>query len=230
MIHYFGNGRKFRGDWCFSDGYITFQDLMDVYMETYRGRVLTIVSDCSHSGSWVKQCYEFFEGQGIIPCGHHAVKKGILLKVFTSCRQNDTASVLRFSMQCIFVNKNTGGNINYNIPKKIGKMQQSSGKDFTTMLCVKKVDEECVRDSSMTWEMESESDRIYLVKGTDKGRDAWYYVLLFDDEENISNFKEALQDKIINLEKYGKILHSGFGKEPPNEVTEKLHKKYNIIK
>ncbi|CAI8035371.1 hypothetical protein GBAR_LOCUS19859 [Geodia barretti] len=149
VIHYFGNGRKFRGDWCFSDGYITFQDLMDVYMETYRGRVLTIVSDCSHSGSWVKQCYEFFEGQGIIPCGHHAVKKGILLKVFTSCRQNDTASVLRFSMQCIFVNKNTGGNINYNIPKKIGKMQQSSGKDFTTMLCGKKVNEECVRDSSI---------------------------------------------------------------------------------
>ena len=108
MIHYFGNGRKFRGDWCFSDGYITFQDLMDVYMETYRGRVLTVVGDCSHSGSWVKQCYQFMDGQGIIPCGHHAIEKGVLVKVFASCKSHQRANVLGYSLNCMFNDKNVG--------------------------------------------------------------------------------------------------------------------------
>ena len=226
VIYYFGNGRKFRGDWCFSDGFITFQDMMDVYMETYRGHVLTIVSDCSYSGNWVKQSYEFMDGLGISPCGHHAIEKGILLKVVASCRPTQRASVLGFSLHCMTIDKN-----HFRIrhqSKLIRKKQLPIGPDFTQMLCGRKVTEPCARDTSVTWETQSESERIYRVKGKDKERSAWYYILVVDDDETICKFLEALEDETIDLENYGQILYSGFGEEPPNEVTEKLHKKYNI--
>ena len=71
-----------------------------------------------------------------------------------------------------------------------------------------------------------EGDRVYLVRGEDKGRDAWYYVLLRDDDDVVAAFKERLKAKTINLEDYGKILKSGFGKDPPNEVKDQIEKNY----
>ena len=227
VIHYFGNGRRLRGDWCFSDGYITFQDLMDVYMETYRGRVLTIVCDCSHSGSWVKQGYEFMDGQGIIPCGHHAIQKGVLAKVFASCRPTDRANVLAYSLNCMFHDKNSGSNM-HRVSQKIGQQQMSFGRDFTRMLCGNKVDEQCAQDSSMTWQLKLESERVHLVRGTEKGRPAWHYVLLVDDEETIEKFKETVKSGKLDVADYGQVLFSGWGEDPPNDITEKIHKKYNV--
>ena len=141
VVHYYGNGRRFKGDWCFKDGYITFRDMMEVYMEHYRGRVLTIISDCSYSGSWVKECYDFMDDLGVSPCGHCAIKKGILLKVFGSCKPNEMAATLCYNLRAVFLDKNAkqilhrGG--------KIGEKQNAYGKDFTTMSCGKKVDEPC---------------------------------------------------------------------------------------
>lgn len=197
-------------------------------METYRGRVLTIVSDCSHSGNWVKQCYEFMDGQGIIPCGHHAVEKGILIKVLASCRPNQRAAVLGYSLNCMYHDKNLGCNM-HSVSKRISDKQTSFGRDFTQMLCGKKVDEECVKDCSLTWQLKSEFDRVRLVRGKDKGKPAWHYVLLVDDEETIDKFEEALGGN-LNVANYGEIMFSGWGENPPNDVTEKVHKKYKISK
>ncbi len=53
------------------------------------------------------------------------------------------------------------------------------------------------------------ADLIYLVKGIDAGRNAWYYVLI--ERLKLTLFLKALNDDIIHLENYGKILYSAYG-------------------
>ena len=70
------------------------------------------------------------------------------------------------------------------------------------------------------------SQRIYLVKGKDIGRSAWYYVLVHGPR--LVEFVQALADPIIHLEEYGQILRSGYGDEPPEHVTKYIKAQYNI--
>ncbi|MES2677645.1 MAG: hypothetical protein V4612_04965 [Pseudomonadota bacterium] len=72
----------------------------------------------------------------------------------------------------------------------------------------------------------SKADLIYLVKGVDDNRNAWYYVLV--ERLKLSLFLKALNDDIIHLENYGEILYSAYGDEPPQDITDKLKKEYDI--
>ena len=36
VLHYIGPGKKNTGDWCFADGFITFKDIKEAYMECFR--------------------------------------------------------------------------------------------------------------------------------------------------------------------------------------------------
>jgi len=72
----------------------------------------------------------------------------------------------------------------------------------------------------------SQADLIYLVKGIDDGRNAWYYVMV--ERLKLSLFQKALNDDIIHLENYGVILNSAYGDEPPADITDELKKKYGI--
>ena len=67
---------------------------------------------------------------------------------------------------------------------------------------------------------------IYLVRGVDAGRNAWYYVLV--ERLKVQLFLKALNDEIIHLEKYGKILYSAYGDEPPANVTQANKDEYGI--
>ena len=71
-----------------------------------------------------------------------------------------------------------------------------------------------------------QAELIYLVKGIDAGRNAWYYVLV--DRLKLQLFLKALNDDIIHLENYGKILYSAYGDEPPAEITGRLKEEYGI--
>ena len=59
---------------------------MQLYLQNayFKGRVLTISTDCSYSGCWVKEAMTFMDDQGVGPCGHAAKEKGILVKVYAS--------------------------------------------------------------------------------------------------------------------------------------------------
>ena len=228
VVHYYGNGRRYKGDWCFKDGYITFRDMMEVYMEHYRGRILTIISDCSYSGNWVKECYDFMDDQGVGPCGHCGIEKGILLKVFGSCKSNEVAATLCYNLRSVFLDKNAkkilhrGG--------KIGEKQNPYSKDFTIMSCGKKVDEPCALPPNQTWQEVNESRRVYLVRGKDRGKPAWHYVLLVDDEDTIELFKEKVASGTVDVANYGQLLESGWGADPPNEVVDKIQKRFKVNK
>ena len=67
---------------------------------------------------------------------------------------------------------------------------------------------------------------IYLIRGVDAGRNAWYYVLV--ERLKVQLFLKALNDEVIHLEKYGKILYSAYGDEPPAEVTQAIKDEYGI--
>ena len=99
VIYYIGAGGRNIGDWCFQDGFITFRDIAKIYLQArynLNGRVLTIISDCSYSGRWVRDCMEFLDEQGVQPCGHKAREKGILVKMLASCRSNETATEYQY--------------------------------------------------------------------------------------------------------------------------------------
>ena len=91
MIHYYGNGRRNTGDWCFRDSYITFRDIAILYITHSCCLPLTIVSDCSNSTEWGPSCAKFLDEQGVRPCGHSATEKGILLNVYAACRAHSGA-------------------------------------------------------------------------------------------------------------------------------------------
>ena len=116
--------------------------------------------------------------------------------------------------------------------RKLRETQHSYAIDFTIIRCNAKFEESCTLSPDFTWQKRSESNRIYLVRGVDHGRPAWHYVLLIDDEETLRIFKEKTQGSeagkhAIDVSKYGQVLKSGFGKEPPNEVTDWIHKSYH---
>jgi hypothetical protein len=67
---------------------------------------------------------------------------------------------------------------------------------------------------------------IYLVKGIDAGKKAWYYVLV--EALKVQLFLKALNDDIIHLEHYGTILYSAYGEEPPAHITKSLKDEYGI--
>ena len=161
---------------------------------------------------------------GVGPCGHCAIKKGILLKVFGSCKPNEMAATLCYNIRSVFLDKNAkkilhrGG--------KIGEKQNAYGKDFTIMSCGKKVDEPCALPPNQTWQEVNEASRVYLVRGKDRGKPAWHYVLLVDDEDTIDLFKEKIASGTVDVANYGQLLESGWGADPPNEVVDKIQKRF----
>jgi hypothetical protein len=72
----------------------------------------------------------------------------------------------------------------------------------------------------------AQASLIYLVKGIDDNRNAWYYVLV--ERPKLQLFLKALNDDIIHLENYGKVLYSAYGDEPPQDVTDALNAEYGI--
>jgi len=82
------------------------------------------------------------------------------------------------------------------------------------------------QNSSIAPDKAGKADLIYLVKGVDDNRNAWYYVLV--ERLKLSLFLKALNDDIIHLENYGEILYSAYGDEPSQDITDKLKAEYGI--
>ena len=226
-IYYFGPGKKKTGDWCFIDGFITFKELTELYMDHFRGRVLTIHSDCSYGGQWGKALMEFLDEQGIQPCGHHARHKKILLKAFTSCKANEIPHCLIYSLRGNDNDKNTGLLACVPNGTELHENQHINLLDTTYLRCNNKsIGEACTLPPDYTWKRWSECDRVFLVRGKDSGRSAWYYVLLEDDEDVIQRFHDEIKGENLNLSEFGEIIKSGYGEDPPNQVKDWIDERY----
>ncbi len=125
--------------------------------------------------------------------------------------------------------KNTG-TLSYWMGAELNKSQRAFGIDCTKLRCGKTPQDPCSMTSpEYTWMKASQGDRLYLVRGKDRGRPAWHYVLLVDDEETKQAFEEKVKSGNVDVALYGQVLRSGWGKDPPNELRDEMDKQYGSV-
>jgi hypothetical protein len=225
LLWYAGHGERDTGNWCFKDGVITFHDIYKLYMELLKGKRLTIVSDCSYSGQWIKDCAVILDQIHLPSCGHYTRAEGLLLKIFTSCSANEERlSLMSCVSEAIQIDHNKGCLVF--LQKKLSSGNSSKYGDFMQIRCNKPMNESCEVTSSWV-DRVCKYPLVYLVHGEDESKEAWYYVLI--DEDKVNLFESDLNTDIINLEKYGKILYSAYGKNPPQSITHKIQLQYSTV-
>ena len=68
---------------------------------------------------------------------------------------------------------------------------------------------------------ENAKERIYLVRGKDKGKQAWHYVLV--EKALLPLFLRRTHGGSIDVADFGLVLTSGWGKDPPEEVRKNIN-------
>ena len=61
---------------------------------------------------------------------------------------------------------------------------------------------------------------VYLVRGTDRGKPAWHYVQV--DKLKLPLFLKKIDSGTIDVKDFGVIIFSGWGKDPPEDIVEKI--------
>ena len=64
---------------------------------------------------------------------------------------------------------------------------------------------------------ENSNERINLVRGKDRGRQAWHYVLV--KKHLLSLFRKRIKGGGLDVADFGAVLLSGWGKDPPDGTT-----------
>ncbi|OWZ24931.1 hypothetical protein [Wolbachia endosymbiont of Wuchereria bancrofti] len=72
----------------------------------------------------------------------------------------------------------------------------------------------------------SRSDLIYLVRGKDRGRSAWHYVLVDKDKREM--FLAKSRTGSMDVADYGEVLYSGWGEDPSQEIVDKINEEFGI--
>ena len=169
---------------------------------------------------------EFLDEQGVQPCGHKAREKGMIIKVFTSCQSYQIPTEYCYSVSGAFNDKNTGV-MSFWRRKQLLMTQKTDSIYCSELHCHSKtIDEPCTIQPHHTWKKVSERKRIRIVRKKDQGRPVWYFILLEDDIELQSNFEAQICTGTIELTNYGKILESGWGENPPNDIKDKINEEY----
>ena len=225
---YLGHSQKGTGNWCFKDGTISFREIFDLHRQTCPGKHLTIMPDCCYSGQWTIDCAKTLDSLGIPPCGHRAREQGVFIKVYASCRPDQKAAEPCYSIEAIKVSDD--GTLTYYGNKKFNETQTSCGTDFTKLTCCRGPDESCRSEEVLknwTWEEAIDSgltSRVYILQGKDRGRPAWYMVLLSNkSEEYKERFVEQVKTGNMDFAKWGYICKSGWGEGPPDSVKDRIY-------
>lgn len=234
-LYYIGHGRRNTGDWCFQDDFITFTDLARLYLRHLRGYVFSIVTDCSHSGNWVKECMTFLDQQGVQPCGHSAKDKGILIKVYASCLSHQVPKQLGLSVHGCKNDKNMGlfvmtkSHDFVSLEARMADDQHGYGINFTSIRCGQEsIDEECLCLPGANWEKWRAWTRNKTVLNT--ATNTWQILLIVDDDETILRLLETAQTGPIDCDDYGMILKSGWGQEPTREDKRLSMQSYQVYR
>ena len=221
-IWYFGYGQKQTGNWCFRNGeFISFDDLFTIYMNCFRGQLLSLVLDCPFAGAWPQACLKKFDDMGIPPCGHQLRQRGIMLKFFASCQANEVPVELGFAL------KSTAPDGRYMWYKRqpLDTHQCPSFLNLTKISCLRRPYEDCRVRNIYKWKDLADpnwSKRIVLVHGKNNGQPTWHYVLLCDSTEIQQAFFEQMSKSSMDVENYGEVLKSGWGTEPPDYIKGAL--------
>lgn len=70
--------------------------------------------------------------------------------------------------------------------------------------------------------LQNTKERIYLVRGKDRGKPAWHYVAV--QKALIGLFNKKTKGGSLDVAKYGTLLASGWGKDPPESKRKQIAK------
>lgn len=181
-IYYTGNSQKDTGNWCFSDGIITFQEIFELYKSYFLGKRLSIICDCSYSGNWVHHCANVLDDHKIPPCGHQTTKRGIFIRLYTSCRANQEATMLAYTRKGLC---HENGTICWPLkPMELSLGQKTTFGDFRKIRCQRNNSEKCLIDSTFKWSDRVIKNRVRLIIGRkdEAGCPIWQYILIREDK------------------------------------------------
>ncbi len=222
----------------FKDGVITFKEILHLYLEHFRHKILMLVCDCCYAGSWIQECAKELDRLGIAACGHKAKEAGVLLKVFTSCSSNESAYDTYYTCHGGAVFSEESNRVTLYGNKMIcptpgsGESQTTAWGDFTQISCFKEPHQPCSSSAlpaALQWKWQDLTrrsyrdqvrNRIYVVRRYDRGSPAWHYVLVYD--HLLESFKRACASGTVDVALYGHVLDSGWGRDPPKDVVDRI--------
>ncbi|XP_019852754.1 PREDICTED: uncharacterized protein LOC109582479 [Amphimedon queenslandica] len=143
ILYYTGHGEKDTGNWCFKDGVISFNDIFELYINHFKGKPLTVTSDCSYSGNWINECSKKLDEMNVPSCGHHTREQGLLLKIYTSCQPNEEATALCYVNDEAVEYSEADKAVIYWFGKTLSSGQTTMHIDFRYIHCSKPADELC---------------------------------------------------------------------------------------
>ena len=227
MLYYLGNSEKDTGNWCFKDGTISFQEIFNIYRRHPSVKCLNIVSDCSYSGQWVRECAKTLDSLHIPPCGHRARENGAMVKVFSSCQPNQEAAEPCYSVEGVKVKVGDNEGVITHVFKQLTEQQKPMCFDSTKLVCCRGPDSPCPKTTfqHLTWENAvDKSMTLKPVKSIERDRDMWYYLLLHEagDAYHEKFQSQYRRNPSLQLSDWGYILESGEGQDPPQEVIDKV--------
>ena len=234
MIWYAGHGVQRTGDWSFSDGIITFEDILYLYERYFYGRLLYIVTDCCYSGRWIEKLAEKMDEMGIGACGHETKERGYSLKIAASCRSDQIACDGLYTMKGLVVGDD--GAMKFTVGKELDKYQTTMFLDTTSMRCFYGPLENCLlhylKPNQQHWmwedlvtpeEISRIHDRFKIVRGFDYGRRVWRIVFVNNNEEDRRRIMWAIEyESVEDIDHYALILVGGAGKNPPKDMLAEM--------
>ena len=78
---------------------------------------------------------------------------------------------------------------------------------------------DCNADVSMGYKQNSD-ERIYVVRGKDRGKPAWHYVLV--ERHLLGLFLKQTNGGSLDVADFGRVLNSGWGKDPPEKTIDRI--------
>ena len=224
-LTYLGHSEEDTGDWCFKDGTISFQEIFNLYRKNCTNKYLSIKTDCSHSGQWVRECAKTLDNLHIPPCGHRARENRAIVKVFASCQPSEEATEPCYSIEAVTVDDD--GCI-LHTPSQASQ-QRPIWFNSTKLVCCKGPDSPCPQTTfrHLTWENAvDESWNIRTIERREGGTDMWYYIILHQaGEDYLERFGSQLRtNATLQLSDWGYILESGEGKDIPKIIQNKIGK------
>ena len=195
-----------------------------LYKRHCTNKLMTIVSDCSYSGQWVRECAKTLDSLGIPPCGHRARENGALVKVFASCQPNEAAVEPCYSVEAVRVEDD---GVVACTSKQLSQ-QRSMWFDSTVLVCCRTPDTPCPHVAFRHLKWEDGVDRtttIRWIKREEEGRGVvWHYVMLdrAGDEYRQEFNSQFAKNSTFRLSDWGYVLESGEGEDIPATVREKI--------
>ena len=225
FLVYLGHSEEGTGNWCFKDGTISFHEIFALYRKYCPGKSMAIMTDCCYSGQWTIDCAKTLDSLGIPPCGHRAREQGILVKVLASCQPDQKAAEPCYSVEGVTVADD--GTLGFQAKQLT--QQTSTACDATRLSCCRGPDESCCSDEALkNWAWQEAlhgrlRKSVQIVQLSDQGRPTWHYLLLSDkSEEYKKRFVERVKSGSINLTEWGYVIASGEGRDPPQEIQDKV--------